>query len=275
MVLRRIRAAIAARGRRHNDTPTRGLFGAIAPVCPAWVELGCVKRSRKSRAAGGEGERREAREEIAFARGVSIHAEQGGLYAYVKIVCFRFIHRHADFVRWACFGGRRRLRFAARLGGAESALSGSITPAALGPTSNGGLGFNMWGVIVDNSGIVCAVAFSGGDYTSQWLGSRVIAAQKANTGNLFSLGSGSTPSTSLFGTNGLALSSANLFSAVQPAAASMGCSTAIPSTPTSPTATSCCNFCLRSAPQPSAPSDPMLASASVASTCSAAVSRSI
>jgi hypothetical protein len=98
----------------------------------------------------------------------------------------------------------------------KTALSGSITAAASGPTSNGGLGFNMWGVIVDNSGIVCAVAFSGANYTSQWLGSRVIAAQKANTGNLFSLGSGSTPAGSLFGTNGLALSSANLYSAVQP-----------------------------------------------------------
>jgi hypothetical protein len=63
---------------------------------------------------------------------------------------------------------------------------------------------------------VCAVAFSGADYTSEWLGSRVISAQKANTGNAFSLGSGSTPSGSLFGPSGLALSSANLYSAVQP-----------------------------------------------------------
>jgi hypothetical protein len=74
----------------------------------------------------------------------------------------------------------------------------------------------MWGTIVDTSGIVCAVAFSGASYTSQWLGSRVISAQKANTGNAFSLGNGSTPSGSLFGTDGLALSSANLYSAVQP-----------------------------------------------------------
>ena len=66
----------------------------------------------------------------------------------------------------------------------KSALSGSITAAGGG---NGGLGFNMWGTIVDTSGIVCAVAFSGSSYTSQWLGSRVIAAQKANTANAFSL----------------------------------------------------------------------------------------
>jgi hypothetical protein len=46
---------------------------------------------------------------------------------------------------------------------------------------NGGLGFNMWGTLVANDGTVCAVAFSGSQYTYQWLGSRVISAQKANT----------------------------------------------------------------------------------------------
>jgi hypothetical protein len=74
----------------------------------------------------------------------------------------------------------------------------------------------MWGTIVDTSGIVCAVAFTGASYTSQWLGGGVISAQKANTGNAFSLGNGSTPSGNLFGTDGLALSSANMYSAVQP-----------------------------------------------------------
>jgi hypothetical protein len=81
--------------------------------------------------------------------------------------------------------------------------------------ANGGLGFNMWGVLVAEDGTVCAVAFSGGDYTSQWLGSRVIAAQKANTANDFSLSNGGPPGSSLFPT-GLALSTANLYSAVQP-----------------------------------------------------------
>jgi hypothetical protein len=95
----------------------------------------------------------------------------------------------------------------------KSALSSSITAAS---GANGGLGFNMWGTIVDTSGIVCAVAFTGASYTSPWLGSRAISAQKANTGNAFSLGNGSTPSGSLFQTSGLALSSANLYSAVQP-----------------------------------------------------------
>jgi hypothetical protein len=93
----------------------------------------------------------------------------------------------------------------------KSALSGSITAAS---GANGGLGNNMWGTIVDTSGIVCAVAFSGTTYTSQWLGSRVISAQKANTANAFSLSN--TPAGSLFSGKGLALSTANLFTAVQP-----------------------------------------------------------
>jgi Haem-degrading len=88
------------------------------------------------------------------------------------------------------------------------ALKAALT-TAVGESGNGGLGNNMWGTIVDNSGIVCAVAFSGADYTSQWLGSRAIAAQKANTGNAFSLGLGA-------GGTVIALSSANLYSAVQP-----------------------------------------------------------
>lgn len=61
----------------------------------------------------------------------------------------------------------------------------------------------MWGTIVNRDGIVCAVAFTGSDRGSQWPGSRVISAQKANTANAFSL----PP---------LALSTANLYSAVQP-----------------------------------------------------------
>jgi uncharacterized protein GlcG (DUF336 family) len=94
----------------------------------------------------------------------------------------------------------------------QNALVNSIT-AAVG--ANGGLGFNMWGTLVANDGTVCAVAFSGTNYTGQWLGSRVISAQKANTANDFSLGHNSTPGASLF-PSGLALSTANLFSAVQP-----------------------------------------------------------
>jgi uncharacterized protein GlcG (DUF336 family) len=66
-----------------------------------------------------------------------------------------------------------------------------------------GLNLHMWGSIVDRDGIVCAVAFSGFDRGAQWPGSRVISAQKANTANAFGL-------------DGLALSTANLFSVTQP-----------------------------------------------------------
>ena len=76
-----------------------------------------------------------------------------------------------------------------------------------------GLDFDMWATIVNRDGIVCAVAFSGADRQMQWPGSRVISAQKANTANAFSLPS-PLPSTKF--PNGLALSTANLYSAVQP-----------------------------------------------------------
>jgi hypothetical protein len=108
--------------------------------------------------------------------------------------------------------------------GGDSACSGLPSQAALqtaldgavGVAGNGGLGFNMWRTLVANDGTVCAVAFSGTRYTDQWLGSRVISAQKANTANDFSLGEKSNiPAGSLF-PNGLALSTANLYSAVQP-----------------------------------------------------------
>ena len=68
-----------------------------------------------------------------------------------------------------------------------------------------GDGFNLeaWATIVNRDGVVCAVAFTGGDRGSQWPGSCVISAQKANTANAFSL-------------PGLALSTANLYLLVQP-----------------------------------------------------------
>ncbi len=68
---------------------------------------------------------------------------------------------------------------------------------------NGGFSLNMWATIVDRDGVVRAVVFSGGDRGDQWPGSRVISAQKSNTANAFSL-------------PGISLSTANLFSAVQP-----------------------------------------------------------
>src|SRR4051794_4496816 len=81
------------------------------------------------------------------------------------------------------------------------ALRSALTVAR--QQANGGFNLDMWGAVVDRSGAVVAVAFTGAGSGDQWLGSRVISAQKANTGNAFSL-------------PGLALSSANLYWATQP-----------------------------------------------------------
>jgi uncharacterized protein GlcG (DUF336 family) len=70
-------------------------------------------------------------------------------------------------------------------------------------TSNGGFDLQMWGAVVDRTGITCAVAYTGAALGDQWPGSRIIAVQKANTANAFSL-------------PGLSLSTANLYTAVQP-----------------------------------------------------------
>src|SRR5580765_587469 len=78
-----------------------------------------------------------------------------------------------------------------------------------------GLNNHMWATIVDRDGVVCQVAFSGKDRSSQWPGSRVISAQKANTANAFGLDSASNSNGS-GQAMGLSLSTANLFSAVQP-----------------------------------------------------------
>ena len=80
----------------------------------------------------------------------------------------------------------------------KSALS-----AVVAAHTAGGLNLNMWATVVNRDGIVCAVAFTGGNRGDQWPGSRVISAQKANTANAFSL-------------PGLSLSTANLYTAVQP-----------------------------------------------------------
>ena len=88
-------------------------------------------------------------------------------------------------------------------------------------TETSGLNNQMWGTIVDRDGVVCAVAFTGNDRTSQWPGSRVISAQKANTANAFSLDSGSNSNGS-GQASGLALSTANLYSAVQPGGSLFG-----------------------------------------------------
>lgn len=75
--------------------------------------------------------------------------------------------------------------------------------------SNGGFNLDMWATVVNRDGVVCAVAFTGADRGEQWPGSRVISAQKANTANAFSLPA-------------LALSTANIYSAVQPGGSLFG-----------------------------------------------------
>jgi uncharacterized protein GlcG (DUF336 family) len=96
-------------------------------------------------------------------------------------------------------------------------LRAALKQAVADETS--GLDFNMWATLVNRDGTVCAVAFSGDAFTAQWLGSRVISAQKANTGVDFSL---SNPLPSKVFPNGLALSTANLYSAVQPGGSLFG-----------------------------------------------------
>lgn len=83
----------------------------------------------------------------------------------------------------------------------EQALKASVKPS--GGPSNGGFDLNMWATVVDRDGFVCQVVFSGKDRGDQFPVSRVVSAQKANTANGLSL-------------DGMALSTANLFTAVQP-----------------------------------------------------------
>ncbi len=94
-----------------------------------------------------------------------------------------------------------------------SALKTALASATV--VEGSGLNNQMWATVVDRDGVVCAVAFSGVNRGAQWPGSRVISAQKANTANAFSLDSSSNSNGS-GQPDGLALSTANLYSAVQP-----------------------------------------------------------
>jgi len=89
----------------------------------------------------------------------------------------------------------------------QAALQAALTTAL--STTNGGLDFPMWATVVDRAGVVVAVAHSGTGVGDAWLGSRAISAQKANTANDFSR-------------DVFALSTANLFSAVQPGGSLFG-----------------------------------------------------
>jgi uncharacterized protein GlcG (DUF336 family) len=88
-----------------------------------------------------------------------------------------------------------------------STLRAALTQAR--HASNGGFNLDMWATVVNRDGVVCAVAFTGNNRGDQWPGSRVISAQKANTANSFSLPN-------------IALSTANLYTAVQPGGSLFG-----------------------------------------------------
>ncbi len=92
---------------------------------------------------------------------------------------------------------------------AELTATLKASVATTSESNNGGLELNMWASVINRDGEICAVAMTGEDRGDQWPGSRVISAQKANTANAFSL-------------PGLALSTANLYSAVQPGGSLFG-----------------------------------------------------
>src|SRR3954470_10514041 len=87
-----------------------------------------------------------------------------------------------------------------------------------GKEANTGMGNQEWAAVVNRDGTVCAVVFSGPDRSVQWPGSRVIAAEKANTANALS-----GPS--------FAFSTGNLFAAAQPGQSLYGLVTSAPPNP--------------------------------------------
>ncbi len=84
-----------------------------------------------------------------------------------------------------------------------SALKEKLTAAATADST--GLNNNYWAVVVNRTGLVCAVAYSGAAADDQWLASRQIAAAKAFTANGLSL-------------DGAPLSTGQLYAWVQPGA---------------------------------------------------------
>ncbi len=106
----------------------------------------------------------------------------------------------------------RRLPDAGRL---RSVVQGVVSQGA---SKNGGMGNQEWAAVVNRDGIVCAIVFSGTTRGDQWPGSRVIAAEKANTAN------------GLSGRD-YALSTANIFAASQPGQSLYTLATSAPPNP--------------------------------------------
>jgi hypothetical protein len=78
-----------------------------------------------------------------------------------------------------------------------------------------GLNAQEWATVVNRDGVVCAVAFTGSDATTQMGIGRISSAMRANAGNAFAFDSSSSGNGAGF-PGGLALSTANLYSATQP-----------------------------------------------------------
>ena len=105
----------------------------------------------------------------------------------------------------------------------KAALAQAVGVSADGvPDGNAGLNLNMWATVVDTAGVVVAVVYTGSKEGDQWQGSRIISAQKANTAMNFSLDAAYS------GFSGLALSTANLYSATQPGGSLCGLQEANP-----------------------------------------------
>jgi uncharacterized protein GlcG (DUF336 family) len=97
----------------------------------------------------------------------------------------------------------------------KSALQSAVKE---GKAANSGLGNQEWAVVVNRDGLVCAVVFSGPDRGAQWPGSRIIAAEKANTANALSV-------------DNFALSTANLYFASTPGQSLFSLTTSAPPNP--------------------------------------------
>lgn len=87
-----------------------------------------------------------------------------------------------------------------------------------GSAKNGGMGNQEWAVVVNRDGIVCAIVFSGNSRSDEWPGSRMIAAEKANTANALS-------------NRDYALSTANVYAKSQPGQSLYSLTTSAPPNP--------------------------------------------
>lgn len=92
---------------------------------------------------------------------------------------------------------------------------------------NSGLNAQQWATVVDRDGVVCAIAFTGFDRTAQQAIGRISSAMRANTANAFAYDSNSGSNGKGF-PGGLALSTANLYSATQPGGFVAGLPTSYP-----------------------------------------------